>query len=83
MRSDGIEYNILAYLQAQDPLDDGTEFLQFPVGIGGFDERDSRELGWGLGEVIATADIMMINEGALGDLEREIVDLLTRVEEGR
>lgn len=29
-----------------------------------FEERDSRELGVGLGNVIASADIMVVNEGA-------------------
>ncbi len=48
-----------------------------------FDERDSRELGWGLGEVIAMSDIMIINEGAIEDLEREIKKVLARtVEDG-
>ena len=27
--------------------------------------RDARELGWGLGEVIATADLLLVNEGSL------------------
>lgn len=27
--------------------------------------RDIRELGWGLGDVIATADVMLVNEGTL------------------
>lgn len=30
-----------------------------------FDERDRRELGWGLGETIALADVLIVNEGPL------------------
>jgi dephospho-CoA kinase len=40
-----------------------------------FDQRDRRELDWGLGEAIALADHMIINESSLQDLERD-VDLL-------
>lgn len=30
-----------------------------------FRARDARELGWGIGAVIATADVMVVNEGAV------------------
>jgi len=40
-----------------------------------FDQRDRRELEWGLGEAIALADFMVINESTLKDLKRN-VDLL-------
>jgi len=30
-----------------------------------FQERDQRELGWGLGSLIALADVMLVNEGSL------------------
>jgi dephospho-CoA kinase len=30
-----------------------------------FDCRDQRELGWGLGSLIAMADTMLVNEGTL------------------
>lgn len=33
--------------------------------IEAFQARDLRELGWGLGDVIATADVMLVNEGSL------------------
>ena len=33
-----------------------------------FLRRDDRELGWGLGEVIATADRMVVNEAGLDDM---------------
>ncbi len=38
-----------------------------------FDERDQRELGWGLGEVIALADIVVINEGDLETFRKNMV----------
>jgi len=46
-----------------------------------FDERDSRELQWGLGDVIALSDIMIINEGGLEDLQNMVSDLLLPVVE--
>jgi dephospho-CoA kinase len=33
--------------------------------IEAFQVRDLRELGWGLGDVIATADVMLVNESSL------------------
>jgi len=42
-----------------------------------FLERDLRELGWGLGSVIATADYMLVNEGSVRELQeaaRRIVE---------
>ena len=42
-----------------------------PSGYREFVERDLRELGWGVGNVIATADIMLINEGDIDNMKRE------------
>ncbi len=36
-----------------------------PQSIREFEERDERELGWGLGSLIAMADTMLVNEGKL------------------
>jgi dephospho-CoA kinase len=33
-------------------------------------DRDERELGWGLGDVIATADVLLVNEGPLSTFRR-------------
>ena len=44
--------------------------------IEGFDKRNARELDWGVGNVIAMADYMIINEGTKEDFEREINKLL-------
>lgn len=35
-----------------------------------FEERDRRELGWGLGSLIAMADVMLVNEGTLEEFRR-------------
>jgi len=35
-----------------------------------FHQRDARELGFGVGEAIALADIMLVNEGSVEDLHR-------------
>jgi len=41
-----------------------------------FDERDQRELGWGLGETIALADAMIVNEGTLESFRKEAFGML-------
>ncbi|MEI6797507.1 MAG: AAA family ATPase [Methanomassiliicoccales archaeon] len=41
-----------------------------------FQERDRREMGWGLGDLIATADIMIVNEGSLQDFKSECQEIL-------
>jgi len=41
--------------------------------------RDLRELSWGLGEVIATADIMLVNESSLDEFRREARMALERL----
>lgn len=44
-----------------------------------FVRRDDRELGWGLGEVIAVADHMIVNEGgleAMREQSRHILELI-------
>ena len=39
-------------------------------------ERDGQELHWGLGDIIATADIMLLNEGSKGHLRGQMRHLL-------
>ena len=43
-----------------------------------FRTRDLRELSWGLGDVIATADVTLVNEGTLDDLRRQARAALER-----
>ena len=43
-----------------------------------FMKRDMRELSVGLGDVIATADYMLVNEGTKGELEENLMRLLRR-----
>jgi dephospho-CoA kinase len=47
-----------------------------------FMERDSRELGVGLGSVIATADYMIVNEGTKSQLKRDVREFLEGVIRG-
>jgi dephospho-CoA kinase len=47
--------------------------------IEAFRTRDLRELGWGLGDVIATADVMLVNEGTLDELRRQARSALGRL----
>ena len=42
-------------------------------------ERDRRELGWGLGEVIAAADIVLVNEHDLEQFRNEISTVFGRL----
>ena len=44
-----------------------------------FAERDSRELGVGLGSAIASADYMFVNEGTIAELHKNIKKLLERI----
>lgn len=44
-----------------------------------FKARDERELGWGLGDVIAAADLMIVNEGSLEQFRAEAKALLERI----
>ncbi|MEM0448323.1 MAG: AAA family ATPase [Methanomassiliicoccales archaeon] len=41
-----------------------------------FEERDKRELSWGIGSLIALADIMLVNESTLECFKRSVRSLL-------
>ena len=47
--------------------------------IEAFRARDVRELSWGLGDVIATADVMLVNEGTLDEFRRQARAALGRL----
>ncbi|MGC9307524.1 MAG: AAA family ATPase [Thermoplasmatota archaeon] len=38
--------------------------------------RDERELGWGIGSVVAMADVVIVNEGSLEELHSKVTGLL-------
>ena len=42
----------------------------------GFLVRDNRELGFGLGDVIATADYLLVNEDSLEDFQDQVREFL-------
>ncbi len=50
-----------------------------PTTLEEFEKREKRELAWGLGEVIASADYMIVNEGTLTDLKRDVNALLDKI----
>lgn len=52
-----------------------------PKSIEEFEERDRRELGWGLGDTIALADNVIVNEDAKEAFERD-ADALLKVLRG-
>lgn len=41
-----------------------------------FRQRDERELGWGLGDLIAQADLVIENEGTLDEFHRKVAEEL-------
>ena len=43
---------------------------------GSFLARDERELGWGIGRVIALADVMLVNEDTMPDLAQQVERLM-------
>jgi dephospho-CoA kinase len=43
------------------------------------EERDKRELGWGLGVVIASADIVISNEGSIAEFHEKIKDVFNKI----
>ncbi len=45
-----------------------------------FHERDMRELGVGLGNAVAMADFVVVNEGEKKELKNRVTDLLSKVE---
>jgi dephospho-CoA kinase len=47
--------------------------------IEAFQARDTRELGWGLGDVIAMADVMLVNESTLEALRQAAKVALERL----
>lgn len=52
-------------------FDDSDLFLEFK-------KRDQRELGFGIGTVIATSDYLIVNEGPLWKFKREIKKILEK-----
>ncbi len=47
-----------------------------PKNMQEFEERDRREMNWGLAETIALADMMVINESSLDDFRKEVQSLM-------
>jgi len=44
-----------------------------------FDERDRRELSWGIAEVIALSDAMIVNEGGMEEFKRNVERVLEEI----
>jgi dephospho-CoA kinase len=45
-----------------------------------FDERDKRELFWGIGEVIALSEVIIVNEGGVDEFKRDIETVLEEID---
>ena len=41
-----------------------------------FMDREKRELSWGIAQVVALADVMLVNEGSLDELRKQATDLI-------
>ncbi len=52
-----------------------------PADFEQFRERDKRELGWGLGNLVALADHVIVNEGTLEEFKRNAAELLRELGE--
>ncbi len=48
-----------------------------------FREKDRRELGWGMGEALALADFIIVNEGTLEELHERAIGLFEKVTGGK
>jgi len=44
-----------------------------------FDERDRREISWGIGKVIALADEVIVNEGSAEEFKRNVEKVLEEI----
>jgi dephospho-CoA kinase len=42
-------------------------------------ERDKRELSWGLGNVIASADIVITNQGSINEFKKRIKEVFNKI----
>ncbi len=47
-----------------------------PANIQEFDDRDSREMGWGLSDVIALSDMMIVNDSDLDSFRSRVGEVL-------
>ncbi|MEM1720985.1 MAG: AAA family ATPase [Ignisphaera sp.] len=59
-------------LKMRSRSDDPREWSEFI-------ERDMRELSWGLGNVIALADVVIVNEGSLDEFKAMVKEFLDKV----
>ncbi len=50
-----------------------------PTALREFRERDGRELGWGMGDLIARADHTLVNEGTLDEFREKTRKLLKKL----
>jgi len=48
-----------------------------PASWAEFEERDRRELSWGLGNLIAMADVMLLNDGEMDEFKNNVRTFLT------
>jgi len=48
-----------------------------------FREKDQRELSWGLGDAIAMADFMILNEGNIGGLREKTEEIFKKITGGK
>lgn len=62
----------LARIQSRGRVDDTASKEDF-------DERDRRELEWGLGRVIAKADLCVINEAGLDELKEDVLEVCKKI----
>jgi len=52
------------------------------LSIDDFKRRDARELSWGIGNVVAMADVVVINEGSLEEFREKVRNILDEIMQG-
>ncbi|MGC8817224.1 MAG: AAA family ATPase [Candidatus Hadarchaeum sp.] len=51
--------------------------------IRSFQQKDKRELSWGLGDALALADFIIVNEGSLEDLRKKVEEIFGKIVGGK
>jgi dephospho-CoA kinase len=67
--SPSVRYSRIASRRREDDAEDYGRFL----------EKERRELRWGVGEVLALADHLLLNEGTLEELREKALELFRKV----
>jgi len=51
------------------------------ISVDDLKRRDARELGWGIGNAVAMADMVVINEGTLEEFRKKVENILRQIKQ--